>query len=63
VPLNAIGDRNARKFSNAMIHHTAVGTKMKYLNKGQNLILVADNKKQVILLHSLKNLGEHPSIR
>ncbi len=30
---------------------------MKYLNKDNNLILVADNKKHVVLLHNLKNLG------
>ena len=40
-----------------MTHDTAVDTKMKYLNKDHNLILAADNKKQVVLLHDLKNLG------
>ena len=30
---------------------------MMYLNKDNILILVADNKKQVILLHNIKNLG------
>ena len=57
APLNAIGDRNARKFTKAMTHDAAVDTKMKYLNEDNNLILVADNKKHVVLLHNLKNLG------
>ena len=30
---------------------------MKYLNEDNNLILVADKKKQVVLLHNIKNLG------
>ena len=30
---------------------------MKYLSKEHNLTLVADNKKQVVILHSLKNYG------
>ena len=54
---SAIGDCNTNKFTKAMTHDTAVDTKMKYLNKDHNLILVADNKKQVILLHDIKNLG------
>jgi len=54
---NAIGDRNAGKFTEAMTHDAAVDTKMKYLNEDNNLILVADNKKQVVLLHNIKNLG------
>ena len=55
--VNAIGDRNTKKFTKAMTHDTAVDTKMKYLNEDHNLILVADNKKQVVLLHIIKNLG------
>jgi hypothetical protein len=55
---NAIGDRNdATKFTEAMTHDAAIDTKMKYLNEDNNLILVADNKKQVVILHSIKNLG------
>ncbi len=57
APLNAIGNRNARKFTKATTQDATVDTKMKYLNKDNNLILVADNKKQVVLLHNLKNLG------
>ena len=53
---NAIGDCNTKKFTKAMIHDAAVDTKMKYLNKDHSLILVADNKKQVIILYNLKNL-------
>ncbi len=34
-----------------------MGTKMKNLSKDHNLILVTDNKKQVIILHNLKNYG------
>jgi hypothetical protein len=52
-----IGECNARKFTEAMTHDAAVDTKMKYLNEDHNLILIADNKKQVVLLHNLKNLG------
>ena len=40
-----------------MAHNAAVDTKMKYLSKEHNLTLVADNKKQVVILHSLKNYG------
>ena len=54
---NAIGDRNAAKFTEAMTHDAAIDTKMKYLNEDNNLILVADNKKQVVILHNIKNLG------
>ena len=57
APANAIGHRNTKKFTKAMTHEAAVDTKMNYLNEDHNLILVADNKKQVVLLHNLKNLG------
>ena len=57
APANAIGNRNTKKFTKAMIHDAAVDTEMKYLNKNHNLILVADNKKQVVIIHNLKNLG------
>jgi hypothetical protein len=57
APLNAIGDRNVSKYTEAMTYNTAVDTKMKYLNKDHNLILVTDHKKQVIILHNLKNYG------
>jgi hypothetical protein len=57
APLNAIGDRNMSKYTEAMTYNAAVDTKMKYLNKDHNLILVADHKKQVIILHNLKNYG------
>ena len=40
-----------------MTPDAAVDTKMKYLHEDNNLILVADNKKQVVLLHNIKNLG------
>ena len=40
-----------------MAHDAAVDTKMKYLSKEHSLTLVADNKKQVVILHSLKNYG------
>ena len=54
---NVIGNYNARKFTKAMIYNAAVDAKMKYLNEDHNLILVADNKKQVVLLRNLKNWG------
>ncbi len=57
APLNTIGDRNMLKYTKAMTHDAAVDTKMKFLNKDHNLILVADHKKQVIILHNLKNYG------
>jgi hypothetical protein len=57
TPLNVIGNRNVTKFLEAMTHNAAVDTKMKYLSKDHNLILVADNKKQVVILHNLKNYG------
>ncbi len=51
APLNAIGNRNARKFTKATTHDATVDTKMKYLNEDNNLILVADNKKQVMTIN------------
>ncbi len=57
APVNTIGDCNTKKFTKALTHDAAVDTKMKYLNKDHNLILVTDNKKQVVLLHNIKNLG------
>jgi hypothetical protein len=57
APLNAIGNHNVSKYTKAMTHDAAVDTKMKYLNKDHNLILVANHKKQVIILHNLKNYG------
>ncbi len=60
APANAIGDCNTKKFTEAMTHDAAVDTKMKYLNEDHNLILVADNKKQVVLLHNIKTWGERP---
>ncbi len=45
APLNAIGDRNMKKYTEAMTHDAAVYTKMKYLSKDHNFILIADNKK------------------
>jgi hypothetical protein len=57
APLNAIGDRNVSKYTEAMTYNAAVDTKMKYLNEDHNLILVSDHKKQVIILHNLKNYG------
>ncbi len=53
----AIGDRNAGKFTKAMTHDAAMDTKMKYLNEDNKLILITDNKRQVVLLHNIKNLG------
>ncbi len=40
-----------------MTHNAAVDTKMKYLSEDHNLILIVDNKKQVVILHNLKNYG------
>ena len=57
APLNAIGNHNVSKYTKAMTYNTATDTKMKYLNKDRNLILVANHKKQVIILHNLKNYG------
>jgi hypothetical protein len=57
TPLIAIRDRNVSKYTKAMTYNAAMDTKMKYLNKDHNLILVADHKKQVIILHNLKNYG------
>ena len=56
-PLNAIGNNNVANFTYAMAHDAAVDTKMKYLSKEHSLTLVADNKKQVVILHSLKKYG------
>ena len=55
--MNAIGYRNVKKYSEAMTHDAVVDTKMKYLSKEHNFILIADNKKQVTILHNLKNYG------
>jgi hypothetical protein len=57
APLNAIGNRNVKKYSEAMTHNAAVDTKMKNLSKDHNFILIANNKKQVTILHNLKNYG------
>jgi hypothetical protein len=57
VPLNAISNRNVKKYLEAMPHDATVDTKMKYLSKDHNFILIADNKKQVTILHNLKNYG------
>ena len=57
APLNSIGDRNLSKYTEAMTYNAAVDTKMKYLNKDHTLSLVANHKKQVIILHNLKNYG------
>ncbi len=57
APLNAIGNRNVKKYSEAMSHDTAMHTKMKYLSEDHNFILIANNKKQVTILHNLKNYG------
>jgi hypothetical protein len=40
-----------------MTHDAAVDTKMKYLSEDHNLILIADNKKQAVILQNLKNYG------
>ncbi len=40
-----------------MTHGAAMDTKMKYLSKDHNLILIVDNKKQVVILYNLKNYG------
>ena len=55
--MNTIGNNNVANFTYTMAHNAAVDTKMKYLSKEHNLNLVADNKKQVVILHSLKNYG------
>jgi hypothetical protein len=57
APLNAIGDRNVNKYSEAMTHDAAMDTKMKYLSEDHNFILIANKKKQVTILHNLKNYG------
>jgi hypothetical protein len=57
APLNVIGDHNVKKYSEAMTHNDAMDTKMKYLSKDHNFILIAENKKQVTILHNLKNYG------
>jgi hypothetical protein len=57
APLNAIGNQNVTKILEAMTHDTAVDTKMKYLSEDHNLILIADNKKQAVILQNLKNYG------
>ncbi len=56
-PLNAIGNNKVANFTDTMARDAAMDTKMKYLSKEHNLILVADNKKQVVILHNLKNYG------
>ncbi len=38
-----------------MTHDATVDTNVKYLSKDHNHILIADNKKQVVILHNLKN--------
>ncbi len=55
APLNAIGNRNVTKFLEEMTHGATVDTKMKYLSKDHNLILIPDNKNHVVILHNLKN--------
>ncbi len=55
--LNAIDGCNVKKYSEAMTHDAAVDTKMKYLREDHNFILIANNKKQVTILHNLKNYG------
>jgi hypothetical protein len=52
-----IGDHNMKKYSEAMTQDANVDTKMKYLIEDHNFILIADNKKQVTILHNLKNYG------
>jgi hypothetical protein len=54
-PLNTIGNNNVANFTKAMAHNAAMDTKMTYLSEEHNLILVADNKKQVVILCNLKN--------
>ncbi len=53
--MNAIGNRNMKTYSEAMTHNAVVDTKMKYLSEEHNFILITDNKKQVTILHNLKN--------
>jgi hypothetical protein len=55
--LNAIGNRNMTRYSEAMTHNAAMDSKMKYLSKDHNFILIANNKKKVTILHNLKNYG------
>ncbi len=57
VPLNAISNYNVKKYLEAMTHAAAVDTKMKYLSKDHNFILVTNNKIQVTILHNLKYYG------
>ncbi len=57
APLNAIGNRNVKKYLEAMTHDATVDTKIKFLSKDYNFILMADNKKQVTILQNLKTYG------
>jgi hypothetical protein len=59
--LNRISNRNMTRYSEAMIHNATVDSKMKYLSKDHNLILLANNKKIVTILHNLKNYGKQSS--
>jgi hypothetical protein len=43
------------KYTKAMTHDAAVDSKMKYLSKDHNFILIAHNKKKITMLHNLKN--------
>ena len=55
--LNAIGNRNVSKYTKAMTHNATMDSNMKYINEDHNLIIIADHKKQVIILHNLKIYG------
>ncbi len=61
APLNVIGNRNMKKYLEAMTHDTAVDTKMKYLSEDHNFILIPNNKKQVTILHNPKTTAEQCS--
>jgi hypothetical protein len=57
VPLNAIGNHNMTRYSEAMTHNAAVDSKMKYLSKDHNFILLANNQRKANILCNIKNFG------
>jgi hypothetical protein len=54
---NESGNRNVAGFTGAMDFEVSLDAKMMSLNQPYGLLLVADNKKEVIILHNPHNFG------
>jgi hypothetical protein len=57
IMVNKLGNRNIPGFTSTMDFESSLNQKMMTLNQTNSFLLVADNKREIVLLHNPTNFG------